>query len=248
MKIAVFVKRVPDTEARIRLAPGGGIDPSGVKYVTNPYDEFAIEAALRLRESAGTGSVTAFSLGGEGTGEVIRGALALGADDGVVLTGKVPADPLVVATALADEIRAADYDLLLFGMKAIDDDLQAVGPMVAELLGLPAVTAVSDFTVEGGSVSASRSIEGGTEVVRASLPCVLTITKGSYEPRYASLKGIMAAKKKPLEEREARLGEARVHVLEMTHPAERKPGRVVGEGPEAVEELVRLLREEARVL
>src|SRR5690606_7645370 len=146
VKIAVCVKRVPDTEARIRVASGGAeIDPSGVKFVVNPYDEFAVEAALRLRESAGDGSVTAFSVGGAECAETLRTVLATGADDAVLLRSEDRPEGLAVARALAAELEGGDFDLILFGLKAIDDDLQAVGAMVAELLGIPAVTAVTEF-------------------------------------------------------------------------------------------------------
>src|SRR5690606_21464448 len=150
VKIAVCVKRVPDTEARIRVASGGAeIDPSGVKFVVNPYDEFAVEAALRHREAAGEGAVTAISVGGAECAETLRAVLAMGADDAVLLRSDERPEGLAVARALAAALEGGGYDLILFGLKAIDDDLQAVGPMVAELLRIPAVTAVTEFRVEG---------------------------------------------------------------------------------------------------
>src|SRR5690606_13597667 len=136
---------------------------------------------------------------------VRRAARAMGADEAVLLKAAEQAQGLAVARAIAAELRQREYDLALFGMKAIDDDLQSVGPMVAELLDLPAATAMTEFGLEGGTVTAQRAIEGGVEVVELTTPCILTITKGAYEPRYASLKGIMAAKKKPLAEKDAEL-------------------------------------------
>ncbi|HET8654403.1 MAG TPA: electron transfer flavoprotein subunit beta/FixA family protein [Longimicrobiaceae bacterium] len=249
MKSIVCIKRVPDTETRIRIAGDGrSIDPAGVKYVLNPYDEFAVEAAVRQKEAAGSGEVTVVSMGGPEAAETLRSALAMGADAAVLLRGDPAAQGLAVAAALAAELRGRDFDLALFGMKAVDDDLQAVGAMVAELLELPSATVVSDFEVSGGTVVAHREIEGGTEVVELKTPCVLTLTKGAYEPRYASLKGIMAAKKKPLEEKTAELGDSGVTTDELSYPPERQPGRIVGRGPDAVPELVRLLREEAKVI
>ena len=249
MKSIVCVKRVPDTEARIRIAgDGSSIDPSGVKFVLNPYDEFAVEAALRQKEAAGSGEVTALSVGGAESGETLRTALAMGADAAILLRADRPAEGLGVAQAIAAELKGREFDVALFGMKAVDDDLQAVGPMVAELLGLPCATVVTEFTAADGKVSARREIEGGTEIVELRLPCVLTITKGPYEPRYASLKGIMAAKKKPLEEKPAQLGDAGVRTQQLSYPPERQPGKIVGQGPDAVPELLRLLREEAKVL
>jgi electron transfer flavoprotein beta subunit len=248
VKSIVCVKRVPDTEARIRIAGDGGtIDPSGVKFILNPYDEFAVEAALRQKEGAGSGEVTALCVGGPESAETLRSALAMGADQAVLLKTGEPLEGLAVARALAEELRGREYDLVLFGMKAIDDDLQAVGPMVAELLGIPVATSVTEFAVEDGKVVAQREIEGGVEVVELKLPCALTLTKGAYEPRYASLKGIMAAKKKPLEEKPA-AGGGEAPKMKLAYPAERQAGRIVGQGPDAVPELLRLLRQEARVI
>jgi electron transfer flavoprotein beta subunit len=245
----VCVKRVPDTETRIRIsADRKTVEGAGVKFVMNPYDEFAVEAALKHRELAGSGEVTVISLGSADSAETLRAALAMGADSALLLKSDTPAEGLVVARALAAELKERPFDLALFGMRAIDDDLQAVGAMVAELLHLPSATVVTEFSVDGGTVTAQREIEGGTEVVELKTPCILTITKGAYEPRYASLKGIMAAKKKPLEEKPAQLGEPQTAVRSLAAPPERQPGRIIGQGADAVPELVRLLREEAKVV
>ncbi len=243
------MKRVPDTEARIRIAGDGKtIDPAGVKFVLNPYDEFAVEAALKHKEGAGEGEVAVVTVGGTESAETLRTALAMGADRAVLLKTDAAPEGLAVARVLADELRGQSFDLLLFGMKAIDDDMQAVGAMVAELLGLPAATTVAEFSVQDGVVTAHREIEGGVEIVELKLPCVLSITKGAYEPRYASLKGIMAAKKKPLEQKDVQPGDGGIQIESLSYPPERQAGRIVGEGPDAVPELLRLLREEAKVL
>ena len=245
MKSVVCVNRVPDTEARIRVAADGmSIDPSGVKLVHSPYDELAVEAALKHKEAAGAGEVTVLTVGSTDSAETLRTALAMGADAAVLLKADRNAEGLAVAQALAAELPGREADLILFGMKAIDDDLQAVGAMVAELLELPSATVVTEFSVENGKVTAHREIEGGVEIIELTTPCVLTITKGAYEPRYASLKGIMAAKKKPLEEKPAQLGEEGLRTLRLENPPERQAGKIVGD----VGELVRLLREEAKVL
>jgi len=247
LKISVCVKRVPDTETRIRIADDGvSIDTSGVKYVMSPYDEFAVEAALRTRDEAGEGEVVAVSLGDESSRETLRSALAMGADRALLLQGAVTMDGLATAKALAAEVEGSD--LVLFGIKAADDDQQQVGPMVATLLDRPCATAVSDFEVSDGRVVARREVEGGLEIVELELPAVVTVTKGEFEPRYASLKGIMAAKKKPMEERAGDVPEPRIAVHRLDEPPERPEGRIMGEGAEAVSELVRLLREEANVL
>jgi electron transfer flavoprotein beta subunit len=249
VKIIVCVKRVPDTEARIRIAGDGtSIDPAGVKFVLNPYDEFAVEAALRHRDAAGGGEVTVLTVGGPESAETLRTALAMGADQALLLKSDGPVEGLAVARAIAAEVGEREFDLLLFGMKAVDDDLQAVGPMVAELLKLPAATVVTEFSLDGETVTATREIEGGAEIVELKRPCAITLTKGAYEPRYASLKGIMAAKKKPLEEKPARAEAGTASVKALSYPAERQAGRIVGEGPDAVPELLRLLRQEAKVL
>lgn len=224
------------------------IDHAGIKFVISPYDEFALETALRLKEANGPGSVTALTVGGPASAEQLRAALAMGADRAVRLNGEPTLDGLATARALAAELKDAGADLILTGMKAVDDDQQQVGPMLAELLGMPCVTVVANLEVGGGSLVARREIEGGIEVVEAPLPAVVTITKGDFEPRYPSLRGIMAAKKKPLEEKEAQLGESRVRVRELAYPPQRPAGKIVGQGIDAVPELVRLLRQEAGVI
>ncbi len=249
MKSIVCVKRVPDTETRVRVADDGtSIASDGVKYVLNPYDEFAVEAALRQKEAADGGEVVAISVGGAESAEVLRTALAMGADSAVLLKAPEIGAGLPVARVLAEEIRDREYDLLLFGMKAVDDDLQAVGAMVAEILQVPAATNITEFSVSDGTVTADREIEGGTEIVELRLPCALTLTKGAYEPRYASLKGIMAAKRKPLEEKDVEAPDGGLRRIEMKLPPEPEAGRIIGEGADAVPELVRVLREEAKVL
>jgi electron transfer flavoprotein beta subunit len=250
MRIAVCIKRVPDSETRVKIASNGkSLDEAGVKFVLNPYDEFAVEEALQRKEKAAAGEVAVICLGSSAAQETIRTALAMGADRGVLLqTDTVPADGFVTAQALAAELKPGGWDLILFGKIAIDDYNQQVGPMVAELLGLACVTAVAHLEIDGSKGVAEREIEGGIEVVEFRLPAVITADKGLNEPRYPALKGIMAAKKKPLEVKPVQLGAGAIEVVALTPPPERKEGRIVGEGPGAVPELVRLLREEAKVL
>jgi electron transfer flavoprotein beta subunit len=250
MKIVCCIKRVPDSETRVKIgADGKRIDDAGVKFVLNPYDEFAVEEALQRKEKAGVGEVVVVCLGPATAQETIRTALAMGADRGVLLQADaIPADGFVTAQALAAELKGGGWDLILFGKVAIDDYNHQVGPMVAELLGLPCVTAVAHLEIDGTKGIAEREIEGGIEVVEFPLPAVLTADKGLNEPRYPALKGIMAAKKKPLEVKPVQLAAGGIEVLALTPPPERKEGKIVGEGPGAVVELVRLLREEAKVL
>jgi len=251
----VCVKRVPESDARVRVPEGAkSIDPSGVKYTLNPYDEFALEEAISLREEAGEGSVTVITLGGEEAEETLRTALAMGADEAVLLTpaGEVPPGPtqdgLVVARPLAEEIRERSFDLLLFGKQAIDDDLMQVPAMTAELLGIPCVTVAVELEVADGRLVAGREVEGGHERFEVDLPAAVAAQKGLNEPRYASLKGIMAAKKKPLETKEVELPEPGLELLALREPPEPEAGEIVGEGPDAVPELVRRLREEAKAI
>jgi len=250
MKIAVCIKRVADSETRVKTGPDGkSLDEAGVKFVLNPYDEFAVEEALRRKEAAGPGEVAIVTLGPAAAQETIRTALAMGADRGVLLQAdRIPADGLETAKALAAELKASAWDLILFGKMAIDDYHHQVGPMVAELLGLPCVTSIGHLELVGRKGVAEREVEGGLEVVEFPLPAVLTTDEGLNEPRYPALKGIMAAKKKPLEVKPAALGPGGIEVLAMLPPPERKEGRIVGEGAAAVPELIRLLREEAKVL
>ena len=249
MDIIVCVKRVPDTETRVRFSDGATvIEPEGVKYIVSPYDEFALEAAFRTTEAGEGGQVTVITLGEESSQETLRAALAAGADAAVLLRGSVTMDGLATAKALAAELETREEQLILFGVKAGDDDQQQVGPMVATLLGRPCASSVTSFEVDAGMIRCKRAVEGGTEVVELDLPAVVTLTKGEFELRYASLKGIMAAKRKPLDIKDAELPEGRLEVEQLDYPPERAQGRIVGEGAEAVPELVRLLRDEAGVL
>ena len=250
MKIAVCIKRVIDMETRFRVAgDGASIDETGAKYDVNDFDSYAIEAALQLRDKAGAGEVVIVSLGPIAVQEQIRKALSMGADRGIHLAAdKVPADSLAIARALAADLKSGGFDLILFGKMSIDSSSQAVGPMVAELLDLPLVTAVSSLAVDSGKGTAGRALEGARETLSFPLPAVLTIDEGMNTPRLPNLKGIMAAKKKPLESRPAQLGDVRLSTTRIELPAERPAGRIIGEGVAAVPELIRLLQTEAKVL
>jgi electron transfer flavoprotein beta subunit len=249
VKIAVCLKRVPDTTSKIVIAADrASIDEAGLKFVPNPYDEFALEAAIALKEKAGAGETVVVALGGDSVQETLRQGLAMGIDRAVHLQSAGSPDALEVAKVLAAELKEGGYDLILFGKMAVDDYNHAAGPMVAELLGLPCVTAAVKLEVAGGALEAEREVEGGVEVLAASLPAVVTCDKGLNNPRLPALKGIMAAKKKPLDVKPVTLGAAQFSVTGLELPAERKAGRIVGEGPDAVAELVSLLRNEAKVI
>ncbi len=250
MKLAVCIKRVPDTETRIKIAADGkSIDEAGVKFVMNPYDEYAVEEALKLKEQTGDGEVVAIGIGSDTTQETIRTALAMGADRAVLLkTDSQSFDALAVARVLADELNEGEFDLILFGKLSIDDYSQAVGTMVGELLGLPSVSAVAHLAVSNGKGTAEREIEGGVEVVEFELPAVVTADKGLNEPRYPALRGIMMAKKKPLDVKDVTLETTGTEVASLELPPPRPEGRIVGEGVDGVRALIEALQAEAKVL
>jgi len=248
MNIAVCVSHVPDTATKIKIASDEKtIDQSGVTYIINPYDEFAVEEALKTKEKTG-GEVTVISLGNDNNKETIRKALAMGADKGILLKADSQPDSLALAKALAEEIKSGGYELVFFGKQSVDFDNSITGQLTAAFLDYNCVTVVVDFKLEGNKIIAEREIEGGREVVETELPAVITAQKGLNDPRYASLKGIMAAKKKVIEEKPAALGENYTEIIKLKTPPAKQPGRILGTDSSAVPELVRLLREEAKVI
>jgi electron transfer flavoprotein beta subunit len=250
MKIAVCIKRVPDMEMRFSIAGDRrSLDPGGLKYEMGDFDGYALEVGLQLTEKQSPGEVVVVSVGPDGIQETLRKGLAMGATRAVQLKAEeVPFDGLAIAHALAAELKDGGYDLILFGRMATDTASGTVGPMTAELLGLPCVTSISQLEIADARGTARRDLEGASETVQFPLPAVLTIDEGIARPRLASLKGIMAAKKKPLEVKPAQLGKVQLLGEKMELPAERAPGRIIGEGADAVPELVRLLQTEAKVL
>jgi len=250
MKIVVLIKRVPDTETKVKVGGDGfNLDPTGVNYIMNPYDEFAVEQALLLKEKAGTGEVIVLSVGSKDAVKEIRNALAMGADSGVLLEANAAfSDVAGVAGALAAKIKTINPDLILLGKQAVDDDNCAMGPWLAEKLDMPCATVVVKLDIDGKKVVAEREIEGGRERVEFSLPAVVACQKGLNTPRYASMKGIMMAKKKNVEEAPAALSPAKIKVTKMELPPARAEGKILGEGPDAVPALVAALRNEAKVI
>jgi electron transfer flavoprotein beta subunit len=249
MNILVLVKAVADSEASIRpSADGKSVNLDGINLIISPYDEYAIEAALQIREADGTGEITAISFGGDDVPKVLRNALALGVDKAVHVKGTVSFDPLATARVLAAAIKGMTYDFILCGKQAIDQDHHAVGVMVAELLDIPSVSVVTKIERDGTKLKLEREVEGGVEIIETTLPCLITANKGLNEPRYASLKGIMAAKKKPLEELAAANETAQVEVIDIRSRPPRQPGEIVGQGVEAVQLLIKKLREDAKVI
>jgi electron transfer flavoprotein beta subunit len=261
MNVVVCVKYVPDTEAPIRIRPDGqGIDEAGLPYKINYYDEHAVEEALRIRERLG-GTVTAITAGPAASAQALRHALAMGADaalhiDDAALAG---ADHLGVARALAAAVAAQGCDLVLCGKLSTDDNAAVVGPALAEYLGFPQATAVTRLEPGDGTATAYREVEGAIEVLEIPLPAVVTVERSINEPRYPSLPGIMKAKRTSITVKtlgdlgltlqEAGAAAARTEVLSYTPPPRRQGGRMLeGEPAAVVKELLRLLREDAKVL
>jgi electron transfer flavoprotein beta subunit len=257
MNIVVTVKQTFDTEAKIALDGKGAIDGSGVNLVINPYDEYAIEEALKLKEKFG-GEVTVVSVGSEKIEISIRTALAMGCDKAVRIDDPAlqNADERAVAEALAKAVAKLPYDIILAGRIAVDDGSGQVAVRMADALGVPSVGSVLKLEIEGGMASVTREIDGGTERIEVELPAVLTAQKGLNEPRLPSMRGIMGAKKKVIAAQSlADLGLSasdaapKMSVLKYSLPNPRKGGRVIpGEAADAAHELARLLREEAKAV
>jgi electron transfer flavoprotein beta subunit len=259
MKILVMVKQVPDTATQVKVTGDGrGIETQGVTWIVSPYDEFAVEEALKIKEKRGQGEVVAVSLGPDRVKEALRSCLAMGADRAIHLLDPAwaEADTLLTAQALAAVIKQESPALALFGRQAIDDDMGAVAAQVAELLGWPCASWIMEEAVDDGgkSVRVGRQVEGGLEVFDLPLPAVVSAQKGLNEPRYPTLKGIMGAKKKEIKDvKAADLGLSpagpalSLQRLEALPP--RPPGRIIpGEPAEAARELVRALREDAKAI
>jgi electron transfer flavoprotein beta subunit len=259
LKVIVCVKQVPDTETRIRIAPDGrSIAEADVNWIVSPYDEFAIEEALRIREAKG-GEVVLVCAGPDRVQSALRNGLAMGADSALHLKDALldAADPLGTARALAAGIKSlAPFDLVLMGQQGVGGDNSQVPGLVAELLDLPQVTVAVKIEIGEGKATVQREIEGAHETWETSLPAVISTQKGLNEPRYASLKGIMAAKKKSIETRDlAAVGidasgmAPRSAVVAIALPPERPPVRMVeGDAITQSRELLRLLHEEAKVI
>jgi len=264
MKMAVCIKQVPASESKIRpAADGKDIDRRGLSFVVNPYDEFGLEEALKIKEQQGGGTVTVITLGPDKAQEALRTCLAVGADEAVHIKDEAfeSGDAYATARVLAEALKGGGYDLIFFGKQAIDDDSGAVGIEVAEMMGLPHVAVINKLEVdsEKGRAVAHRQIEGALEVFEVSLPAVFTCQKELNTPRYASLPGIMKARKKPLNplsladlglspEQVGKNG-ALTQLQEIRTPPSRESGHLIeGDPAEAARELARLFREEIKVL
>jgi electron transfer flavoprotein beta subunit len=252
MKIIICLNHVPDTETKVKVgADGKTIDRAGVNFMLNPYDEFAIEAGLKLKEQFG-GETLAVSLGGDTHKETLRKSLAMGIDKALLLKDETSRDSYSIARAIADALKKISPDCVLFGKQSIDYSDEQIPGLVAEFLGIPSVATIvkieAKSSADGGKVICEREIEGGREVVETKFPCVLSTQKGLNEPRYPSLKGIMAAKTKPIEERAPAPIASLVETIALNKPPAKAAGRIIGTDVTCVPELVRLLHEEAKVI
>lgn len=260
MNIYIFIKRVPDTESKIRINhENNAVIEEGLKFVLSPYDEYAVEEGLRLREANG-GQVTVVSVGTEEAIVILKKCLAMGADEAILVKDDEPEtyDSLRISKIIAQTVKKKfpEFDLLLLGKQSVGADNAQVPTMVAEFLDLPQVNVVTKLEIEGNKGTAYREIEGALEKVEFTLPAVISAQKGLNEPRYETLKGIMAAKKKEipvlaLNDLDLKTEELKpqLEIVKMESPPPRKAGKVIeGEPAEAAQKLVKLLRNEAKVI
>jgi electron transfer flavoprotein beta subunit len=249
MKILVPVKRVVDYNVKIRVKPdGSGVELANIKMSMNPFDEIAVEEAIRLKEAGKATEIVAVSIGPAQASETIRTALAMGADRGILVKAEGAVEPLAVAKILKGIVEAEKPGLVILGKQAIDDDSNQTGQMLAALLGWAQGTFASKIAIEGDSVSVTREVDGGLQTVKLKAPVIVTTDLRLNEPRYASLPNIMKAKKKPIDEKSpADYGvdiKPRLQVLKTSEPPGRKSGVKVG----SVAELVAKLKDEAGVI
>lgn len=249
MKLLVCVKRVVDYNVKIRVKPdGSGVELANIKMSMNPFDEIAVEEAVRLKEQGKATEIVAVSIGPQQAGETIRTALAMGADRGILVKTDANVEPLAVAKILAKVVEQEKPDLIIMGKQAIDDDSNQTGQMLAALLGWPQGTFAFKVNVGEGSIDVTREVDGGLQTVGLKLPAIVTTDLRLNEPRYASLPNIMKAKKKPMDETSPEtLGvdvAPRLKVVKTAEPGGRKAGVKVG----SVAELVQKLKVEAGVL
>jgi electron transfer flavoprotein beta subunit len=249
MKLLVPVKRVVDFNVKIRVkADGSGVELANVKMSMNPFDEIAVEEAIRLKEQGKATEIVAVSIGPAQAAETIRTALAMGADRGILVKADGPVEPLAVAKILKGVVEAEQPQMVILGKQAIDDDCNQTGQMLAALLNWPQGTFASKVSLEDGALLVTREVDGGLQTVKLNLPAIVTTDLRLNEPRYASLPNIMKAKKKPIDEKSpADYGvdiTPRLEVLKTAEPAGRKAGVKVA----SVADLVGKLKNEAGVL
>lgn len=247
MNILVCVSRVPDTAARINVGDDGkSIKKDGVKFIVNPYDEFALETGIRLKESNGA-TVTAVTVGSPDSSDVLRTALAMGVDNAILVKSD-DFDSYMVAENIAAVAKDINADLVLLGRQSIDFDSLQLSGLLGAMLDRPSVSVVSKLDINGDKITCESDIEGGKETIETSLPCVISTQKGIYEPRYPKLPDIMKAKKKPIEERDSVSSDKKVDVLSMEIPQTSRIGKIVGDTDSDIQSIVDALHSEAKVI
>lgn len=249
MKVLVPIKRVPDFQAKIKVkADGSGIESEGIKWIVNPFDEIAVEEAMRLQEKGIAKEVVVVSIGPADTATQLRYAMAMGADRGILVVSDAYVDSDLASRILAQVYKEGQYDLVIMGKQSIDSDASQTPQLLAARLDLPQATFASKLVIENGVAQVTREVDGGLETIKIPLPCVVSTDLRLNEPRYASLPGIMKAKKKPLDEVPLSKYQAdtapKIKVLKMSAPPKREAGKKVAD----VQELVKLLQTEAKVL
>lgn len=249
MKIAVCVSLVPDSTTKVKIASSGkSIDENGVTFILNPYDEYAVEAAVQLKEKQGA-ETYAISFGTEKSKEAIKKAYQMGIEKGILIKSSSEVyDNYTVARNLADALSELKPDLIFFGKQSIDFDGLAIPAMVASLLNFPFVNVVTKFDLNGSNISVEREIEGGKEIISTNLPAIIGTQKGINEPRYPNLKSIMASKSKPIDEKAATYSGDKTEIVNMTLPPAKGKGKILEGGAASAAELVRFLRDEAKII
>lgn len=255
MNILVCIKQTFDTEERIDIQDGQ-ISEDGVEFVMNPYDEYAVEEAIKLKEEHG-GEVTVITIGTDRAEQALRTALAMGADKGIIASDdSLFGDEYTTAKVLAAVIKDLEYDIILGGYMAVDDGSAQVGPRLAEELGIPHISTITELSIDGDEVKVAKDIEGDVAYLKTKLPVLLTAQQGLNDPRYPSLPGIMKAKRKPLDRLDADdlsldadAIAPKTEELDVFLPPEKAAGRILtGELDEQVDELLELLKNEAKVI
>jgi len=248
MKILVCISKVPDTTTKINVGEDKkSIDSKGVKYILNPYDEFAIEEGLRIKEQKGA-EVTVLTVGDESNQDILRTALAMGADNAVIIKVNQDFDSFQVANNIANYAKKYNPDLILLGRQSIDFDSFQVPSLLSTILDFPSVSVVSKLTIDSNKIIAERDIEGGKEIVETSIPCIISTQKGINEPRYPKLPDIMKAKKKNIEEFPFENTNKYVEILSLQLPDKKRVGKIVGDSESEIQEIVSLLHNEAKII
>lgn len=249
MKVLVCISRVPDTAAKVKVAGNGkSVETAGVKFILNPYDEYALEEAIQLVESKG-GELTVVTVAGDDATDILRTALAMGAEKAIhIKANQLEKDSFFVAKNLSNVINELNPDIVFLGKQSIDYDSFQMSSLLGGLCDLPSVDVVSSINYGDGNISGEKDIEGGKESFSVSLPAIVSVQKGIKEPRYPKLPQIMKAKQKPIDVKEAEETAARTEVIEMSIPEKARAGKMLPDNDEGINELVRLLHEEAKVI